>query len=103
MTDATRIRAIAAGDKTTVRILMAHEMESGQRKDAAGRTLPAWHIQDVTVRHNGKLVFSAACGPSIAKNPYLQLVLKGAKPGDKIAVAWKDNRGESRSDEAVVA
>jgi sulfur-oxidizing protein SoxZ len=103
MTEPSRIRAIAAGDKTTVRILMKHEMESGQRKDTAGRTVPAWHIQDVTVRHNGKVVFSAACGPSVSKDPYLQLTLRGAKAGDRIAVAWKDNRGATRSDEAVVA
>ena len=48
MADPMRIRAQAAGDKTTVRVLMSHEMETGQRKDAAGKTIPAWYIQDVT-------------------------------------------------------
>ena len=37
MADPMRIRAQAAGDKATVRVLMSHEMESGQRKDAAGK------------------------------------------------------------------
>ena len=41
MSDPMRIRAQAAGDKATVRVLMAHEMETGQRKDAAGKTIPA--------------------------------------------------------------
>ena len=36
MADPMRIRAQVAGDKATVRVLMAHEMESGQRKDAGG-------------------------------------------------------------------
>ena len=49
MADPMRIRAQAAGDKTTVRVLMSHEMETGQRKDAQGKTVPAWHIQTVTV------------------------------------------------------
>jgi sulfur-oxidizing protein SoxZ len=103
MADPMRIRAQAAGDKTTVRVLMSHEMETGQRKDAAGKIVPAWHIQEVTASHNGKLVLTAEWGPSVSKNPFMQFVLKGAKAGDKIAVTWKDNKGDSRTDEAVVA
>ena len=102
MTEPTRIRAQMQGDKTVVRVLMAHEMESGQRKDAAGKTIPAWFIQEVSASLNGKPVLSAQWGPAIAKNPFLQFNLKGAKVGDRIGVAWKDNRGETRSDEAAV-
>ncbi|HOL37689.1 MAG TPA: thiosulfate oxidation carrier complex protein SoxZ, partial [Rubrivivax sp.] len=56
-----------------------------------------------TVSLNGRPVLAAEWGPSIAKNPFLQFNVKGAKAGDKITVAWKDNRGESRTDEATVA
>ena len=103
MADPMRIRAQAAGANATVRVLMAHEMETGQRKDAAGKTIPAWHITDVSASHNGKGVFSAEWGPAVAKNPFLQFTVKGAKAGDKISVTWKDNKGESRTDEAVVS
>ena len=103
MADPMRIRAQAQGDKTTVRVLMSHEMETGQRKDAAGKVIPAWFIQEVSATHNGKPVMSAQWGPSVAKNPFLQFTLKGAKAGDKIAISWKDNRGETRSDEATVS
>ena len=103
MADPMRIRAQAAGDKTTVRILMAHEMETGQRKDAAGKTIPAWFIQEVTASLNGKTVLTADWGPAVSKNPFMQFTLKGAKAGDKIAVTWKDNKGESRTDEATVS
>ena len=103
MSDPMRIRAQAAGDKATVRVLMSHEMETGQRKDAAGKTIPAWFIQEVTAAHNGKPVLTAQWGPSVAKNPFLQFNVKGAKAGDKIAIVWKDNRGDTRSDEAVVS
>ena len=103
MPDPMRIRAQAAGDKTTVRVLMGHEMETGQRKDAAGKTIPAWFIQEVTASLNGKPVLTAEWGPSVAKNPFLQFVVKGAKAGDKVTIAWKDNRGETRTDEAVVS
>jgi len=98
-----RIRAQAAGGNATVRVLMAHEMETGQRKDAAGKIIPAWHITDVTATHNGKTVLTAEWGPAVAKNPFMQFNVKGAKAGDKISVNWKDNRGDSRTDEATVS
>lgn len=102
MAEPMRIRAQAAGDKTTVRVLMAHEMESGQRKDTAGKTIPAWFIQEVTASLNGRPVLTAQWGTSVAKNPFLQFNLKGAKAGDRITIAWKDNHGDTRSDEATV-
>ena len=97
-----RIRAQAQGDKTTVRVLVSHEMESGQRRDAAGKTVPAWFIQNIVATHNGKTVMSAQWGPAVSKNPYMQFSFKGAKAGDKVTVSWTDSKGEKRTDEAVV-
>ena len=102
MADPMRIRAQAAGSAATVRVLMSHEMETGPRKDAAGKTIPAWFIQEVSASHNGKPVLTAQWGPSVAKNPFLQFSVKGAKAGDKITVNWLDNRGDKRTDEATV-
>ena len=52
----------------------------------------------------GSQVHSAAqWGTSISKNPFLQFAVKGAKPGDRVAIAWADNRGNRRSDEATLA
>lgn len=103
MSDPMRIRAQAAGDKVTVRVLMAHEMETGQRKDSSGKVIPAWFIQEVTATQNGKAVLTAQWGPSIAKNPFLQFTIKSGKVGDKIVINWVDNKGDKRSDEATVA
>lgn len=103
MADPMRIRAQAAGGNATVKVLMSHEMETGQRKDGAGKVIPAWHITEVSATHNGKSVLSAEWGTGVAKNPFLQFTIKGAKVGDKIGIAWKDNRGETRTDEATVA
>jgi sulfur-oxidizing protein SoxZ len=103
MADPMRIRAQASGDKATVRVLMSHEMESGQRKDASGKLVPAWHITEVTAALNGKQVLAAEWGPAVSKNPFLQFAIKGAKAGDKVAITWKDNKGDSRTDEATVS
>ena len=103
MADPMRIRAQVAGDKATVRVLMAHEMESGQRKDSAGNLVPAWYINEVSATHNGKVVMTAEWGPAVSKNPFLQFTVKGAKAGDKIAVTWKDTKGDTRTDEATAS
>jgi sulfur-oxidizing protein SoxZ len=103
MADPMRIRAQSAGDKTTVRVLMNHEMETGQRKDSAGKVIPAWFIQEVSATLNGKSVLTAQWGPSVSKNPFLQFTVKGAKAGDKVAVTWTDSKGDKRTDEATVS
>ena len=103
MAEPMRIRAQASGNGAVVRVLMNHEMETGQRKDAGGRTVPAWHITDVTAALNGRQVFAAEWGPGVSRNPFLQFTIKGAKAGDRVTVSWKDSRGDTRSDEATVA
>ena len=103
MADPMRIRAVSKDGIVNVKVLMSHEMETGQRKDAAGKVIPAWHITDVTATHNGKPVMTAEWGPAVSKNPFLQFTIKGAKAGDKVAVTWKDNKGDTRTDEATVS
>ncbi len=102
MTEASRIRATARDGVVEVRALMAHEMESGQRKDANGRPIPAWHITEVTASLNGKVVLIAYWGPAISRNPFLRFRIAGAKAGDKVAISWVDSKGASRSDEVTV-
>lgn len=99
VTEPTRIRAQIQGESALVRMRMAHEMESGQRKNAAGKLVPAWHIELVTVQLNGKPVLTAQWGPGVARNPYLQFSLKKAGAGDKLSVSWRDNRGALRVDD----
>ena len=103
MSDPMRIRAQTQGSGAVVRVLMSHEMETGLRKDAAGKPVPEWYITDMSAALNGKTVLSAQWGTAIAKNPFTQFTVKGAKAGDKIAISWTDNRGDKRSDEITVA
>ena len=102
MADPMKIRANVAGDSTEVKVLMNHEMETGQRKDAQGKTIPAWFIQSVSATYGGKTVLSAQWGLAIAKNPFLAFKFKGGTKGEKVQIAWVDNRGEKRTDEAVI-
>ena len=103
MADPMKIRATTVGDSTEVKVLMSHEMETGQRKDAQGQTIPAWFIQNVIVTWNGRTVLSAQWGTAVSKNPFLSFKFKGGAKGDRIAISWMDNRGDKRSDETVIA
>jgi len=103
MADPMRIRANAVGDATEVKVLMNHEMETGLRKDAQGKVIPAWFIQNVTATHNGKNVLSAQWGPAVSKNPFLSFKFKGGTKGEKVQITWTDNKGDKRTDEATIA
>lgn len=103
MASPMKIRAQLKGDVTHVKILMAHVMETGQRKDPKNnQSIPAHFIQEFTVEIGGKKVLEAETGPSVSTNPLFSFKVKGAKAGEKVVVKWVDNRGESRTDEATV-
>jgi sulfur-oxidizing protein SoxZ len=103
MADPMKIRAALNGDVTEVKVLMSHEMETGQRKDAGGQLVPAWFIQNVSATWNDKTVLSAQWGTAVAKNPFLSFRFKGGAKGDRITISWTDNRGEKRTDVTVIA
>ena len=102
MADPMKIRATLVGDSTEVKVLMSHEMETGQRKDNAGNLVPAHFIQNVTATYNGKTVLSAQWGTAVSKNPFLEFNFKGGQKGEKIQVTWTDNKGDKRTDEAAI-
>ena len=102
MADPMRIRAVVKDGAVNVKILMAHDMETGQRKDGAGKPIPAHFIQQVSATCQGKVVLSANWGTAIAKNPFLEFSFKGGQKGDKIQVTWTDNKGDKRTDEATI-
>lgn len=98
-----KIRASNKDGVTEVKLLISHDMETGQRKDSAGAVIPAWFITDLTVKHNDKVVLQSEFGTAVSKNPYLAFRFKGGAKGDKITVNWKDNKGDTRTDEAVIS
>ena len=103
MGDPMRIRAQVKDGLTDVRVLMSHPMETGLRKDTAGKIIPALYINEVKATSGGKTVLTAKWGQAISQNPYLQFRFKGAKAGDKVVVTWTDNSGDTRTDEVAIA
>jgi len=103
MANPMKIRATVDGDTVTVKTLMSHVMETGQRKNDKGETIPAHFIRNVRVEHKGRVVLAAQWGPSVAANPFLSFRFRGGAKGDVVRVTWTDSRGDSRTDEAVIA
>lgn len=103
MADPMKIRAQMKGDVCEVRVLMSHPMETGQRKDDKGQTLPAQFIQSFTVSLNGKPIIDGQLNTSISRNPLFSFKVRGVKGGDKLAVTWADNTGDKRQDEITIA
>ena len=103
MSDQIKIRAQIQGEITDLRILMQHPMETGQRKDEKGQTLPMQFIQTFSVLHNGKLLIDGQLNTSVSKNPLFTFKARGIKAGDKISVNWTDNNGAKRQDEITIA
>ena len=98
-----KIRAKTKDGITTVKSLISHVMESGQRKDSkTGEKIPANHVTEVTAEHNGNPVMTAYWGGGISKNPYLSFKFKGGASGDTIKISWVDNMGEGDSAEAPI-
>jgi len=98
-----KIRAKADDGVTTVKALISHPMESGQRKDAkTGELIPGHYVTEVVAEHKGKQIINANWGGGISKNPYLSFKFTGAAPGDSIKISWVDNMGKGDSAEAEI-
>ena len=92
-----KIRATLAGGNTEVRVLMTHPMTTAQ----SGQ--PLHFIQNITVKLNGTAVIEAEVSQAVSRNPVFSFRLKGGAKGDRIEVAWLDNKGESNKIETAVA
>ena len=81
-----------AGEMIEIKTLISHEMESGQRKDSAGKVIPRQIINKFTAAFNGKTVFEADWFPSISANPYQSFFFKAKETGE-FTFTWKDDNG----------
>jgi sulfur-oxidizing protein SoxZ len=81
-----------AGELVEVKALVSHIMESGQRKDSAGNTIPRRILNKVVCTVNGRQVFSADFEPAISANPYIQFKFKAQESGP-VVLTWTDDDG----------
>ena len=80
-----------AGDVITIKTLISHPMESGQRKDKkTGELIPRQIINKFTATFNGQEVMTVDLEPAVSANPYFEFeatVPEAGTPRPKRAVA----------------
>ncbi len=80
------------GDVIQIKTLIAHKMESGQRKDKKGAVIPRRIINKFEAKYNGEVVFSADWHPAISANPYLAFHTVATESGT-LEFTWTDDDG----------
>lgn len=84
----------SAGEEITIKTLISHKMESGQRKDRkTGEKIPRMIINKFQASFNGKEFFSVDILPAVSANPFLQFNCKVAEAGE-FHFKWTDDAGE---------
>ena len=81
-----------AGETITIKTLISHQMESGQRKDKEGNVIPRSIINRFTCEFNGQLVVDVTIEPAVSTNPYFQFEAIVPEAGD-FAFTWYDDDG----------
>ena len=80
------------GEVIEIKTTIAHDMESGQRKDKEGKPIPRKILNKFTCTYNGREVFASEWHPAISANPYLSFFLR-AKESGEIKLSWVDDDG----------
>lgn len=86
-------KSAAKDEVISIKTLISHDMESGQRKDRkTGEIVPRKIINKFTATFNGKPVFEADWNPAISANPYQSFFYKASETGE-FTFTWKDDDG----------
>lgn len=85
-------KTASVGEVLKIKTLISHPMESGQRKDRDGKTIPRSIINRFTADFNGKSVLDATLEPAISTNPYIEFSVKLPESGE-FKFTWYDDDG----------
>lgn len=85
-------KTAAAGEIITIKTLISHKMESGQRKDKDGSVIPRSIINRFTVDFNGQSVIDVTIEPAVSTNPFFQFEATVPEAGE-FKFTWYDDDG----------
>ncbi len=94
-------KSAKAGEVITIKTLISHPMESGQRKDKDGNLIPRKIINKFTCEFNGTQVFTCDLDPAISTNPFLEFSAKVNESGT-FKFTWVDDDGSTYTDEKKI-
>jgi sulfur-oxidizing protein SoxZ len=85
-------KTASAGETVTIKTLISHPMESGQRKDSDGNPIPRSIINRFTADFNGQNVIDVTLEPAISTNPYFEFQAIVPESGE-FKFTWYDDDG----------
>jgi len=86
-------KSASAGDVITIKTLISHKMESGQRKDGDGNIIPRSIINRFVCAFEGENVIDVTLEPAISTNPYFQFEATVPSSGE-FSFTWYDDDGD---------
>ena len=95
-------KTASAGEVVTIKTLISHPMESGQRKDSDGNVIPRSIINRFTCDFNGVNVIDVSMDPAVSTNPYFEFEAKVPEAGD-FQFTWYDDDGDVYEESKSVA
>ncbi len=90
-------KSASAGAVITLKTLISHPMESGQRKDKEGNLIPRSIINRFTCDFNGQNVIDVKMEPAISTNPYFEFEALVPEAGE-FTFTWYDDDGSTYTD-----
>src|SRR5690606_23593963 len=90
-------KSASAGEVITIKALISHKMESGQRKDADGNLIPRGIVNGVTCDLAGEYVGGVAIAAAVWSNPYFECDGK-VDAACEIKFTWYDADGDVYED-----
>ncbi|MEE9334490.1 MAG: thiosulfate oxidation carrier complex protein SoxZ [Granulosicoccaceae bacterium] len=82
----------SVGDVISIKTLVNHKMESGQRKDKEGNAIPRKILNKFVCEFNGVPVFSSDIDSAISSNPFIQFSARVNESGT-FKFVWTDDDG----------
>ena len=95
-------KSVDAGETITIKTLISHKMESGQRKDGDGNPIPRSIIHRFVADFNGQNVIDVVLAPAISTNPYFQFEATVPEAGE-FKFTWYDDDGSVYEETKTVA
>jgi len=95
-------KTAAAGEVITIKSLISHKMESGQRKDGDGNVIPRSIINRFVCTFNGETVIDVKLEAAVSTNPFFEFEAVVPEAGD-FTFTWYDDDGSVYEETKSVA
>jgi sulfur-oxidizing protein SoxZ len=95
-------RDATAGEVITIKTLISHKMESGQRKDDDGNLIPRSIINRFTCEFNGESVVDVTFEAAISTNPFFEFQSVVPETGTFV-FTWYDDDGDVYTESKDIA